>query len=40
MVSAEYHEERLKRHADSLVRKCIAENYHTGQLGYLIMVGG
>lgn len=40
MVSADYHEQRLKRHADETVRKCIAENYHTGPMGYLIMVGG
>lgn len=40
MVSAEYHEKRLKRHVESVVRKCIAENYHTGPMGYLIMVGG
>lgn len=34
------HEKKLKDHVDQIVRKCIANNYHTGPMGYLVMVGG
>lgn len=38
--NSKQHVIELKDHVDPVVRRCIAENYNQGPMGYLIMVGG